>query len=357
LRILFILAINWLLLSSVEAKLNLAVSNATSGPASELGRDLNIGAELYFSQLKDLDVHLDKKDDGYEPGRTLVNTRDFVASGHDILCNYLGTPTTRAILNYTIAKQLSLITPYTGADFLRQKTATNVFNLRASYEQEAEFQAKYFIEQLQLVNIGIVIQADDFGLAFEKHFVRALKRHGLKPKFISRFKRNSNNVASAIAQVKKTKTEVLVFIGTYEPMAKLIKNVIRMKPNLIYSSVSFVSSDQLIKRIPESAKVLISEVVPNPMSCEFKECRLFRTLAEKKGVHINHGVFEGYLNAHWLTSALKNCQSQNRQPCISQVLQQEETELLGKKRQFNLDNRQLLNEVFATTQNLPQASF
>ncbi len=336
-----------------EAQVRLAVSNATSGPASELGHDLNNGAELYFSQLKGIDVVLDKKDDGYEPSRAMHNTRDFSASNHSILFNYLGTPTTKAVFNYVKAKGLTLFAPYTGADFLRHRDADFIFNLRASYEQEAEFQANYFIEQLKLVNLGIVIQADDFGLAFEKYFVEALKRHGVKPKFISRFKRNSNNVMKAASQINRVNVEAVVFIGTYEPMSTLINNMSKTKPDLIYSSVSFVSSDQLTRRISPATKLMVTEVVPEPKTCQFLECKLFRRLAKQNDVHINHGSFEGFLNAYWLSYALEGCREKQTTECVLQQLEQSRLELLGKQRNFNSNNRQLLDEVFVTSLNMP----
>lgn len=342
-----------MLACGVHAEVNLAISNATTGPASELGKDLNRGAELYFSQFPEFELILRKKDDGYEPGKAMDNTAEFASAGYKLLFNYLGTPTTKAIFNYIKKEQLALITPYTGADFLRHVSADNIFNLRASYEQEAEFQANYFVEKLQLTNIGIVIQADDFGLAFEKYFVEALHRYGIKPKFVSRFKRNSNNVMKAASQIKRINVDAVVFIGTYEPMATLINGMHKHKPDVIYSSVSFVSSDQLIDRIPLTTKLLVTEVVPNPATCPYFECRSFIELAKQNNVRVNHGSFEGYLNAYWLSNAIAACGKTASDDCILQNLTNLPIHLLGGQRKFNKPNRQLLNEVFITSLNLP----
>ena len=346
-------AISLFIAFGLQAKVDLAVSNATTGPASELGNDLNRGAELFFSEQSKSNISLHKRDDGYEPSRAMDNTVAFADAGHKLLFNYLGTPTTKAVFNYIRKEQLALIAPYTGADFLREQSAINIYNLRASYEQEAEFQARYFIEKLQLANIGIVIQADDFGLAFEKYFVEALRRHGVKPKFVSRFKRNSNNVMNAASQIKRVKVEAVVFIGTYEPMSTLINGMQKSKPELIYSSVSFVSSDQLIDRIPVTTKLLVTEVVPNPATCPYKECLTFLKLAKKHKVRVNHGSFEGYLNAYWLSNAIEACGDEVDEDCVLQQLSSMPIQLLGAERKFNKLNRQLLNDVFVTSLNLP----
>lgn len=353
LKAIYSLVFGLLITFGSAAKVSLAISNATTGPASELGNDLNRGAELYFSQFPEFGLTLIKKDDGYEPGKAMLNTVDFADAGHKLLFNYLGTPTTKAVFNYIKRKELALIAPYTGADFLRHPSANNIYNLRASYEQEAEFHANYFIEQLQLANIGIVIQADDFGLAFEKYFVEALRQHGVKPRFVSRFKRNTNDVMKAAAQIKKVNVEAVVFIGTYEPMSTLINGMHSTKPDLIYSSVSFVSSDQLIDRIPVTTKILVTEVVPNPATCPHHECLNFIKLAKEHDVHVNHGSFEGFLNAYWLSNAISACGDSVSESCILQKLEQTPIHLLGTQRKFNKLNRQLLNEVFVTSLNLP----
>lgn len=350
---LFVSVVLLLLAFSSLAKVSLAVSNATSGPAGELGKDLNQGAELYFAEQSKLNVLLDKKDDGYEPSLAMQNTVEHVNNGHKLLFNYVGTPTTKSIINYAYVKRLTLVTPYTGADFLRQRSANHVFNLRASYRQEAELQAEYFIEVLKLKKVAIVIQADDFGLAFEKYFVSALNNYGLKPVFISRFKRNTSDVSKLAAKVNDADIQAIAFIGPYEPMSALINQTFQHKSDLVYSSVSFVSSSQLIKRIPKQTKLFVTEVVPNPNSCQFAQCQQFRKLAEKHSVAINHTTFEGYLNAYWLASALKACNANNNTQCITEQLAKQEINLLGQSRRFDQQSRQLLNEVFTTLVNLP----
>lgn len=340
-----------------EGKVKLAVSNATSGPASELGRDLNRGAELYFSAASATPVELDKRDDGYEPNQAMQNTMDFAAVGHQLLFNYVGTPTTKSIINYTYAKKLALITPYTGADFLRQASAIHIFNLRASYQQEAELQAKYLVEQLGLSKVAIVIQADDFGLAFEKFFVNELDRYGIKPTLIARFKRNSKDVSKVVSQINKAKLDAVAFIGPYAPMAALVNQTYQQQPDLVYASVSFVSSAQLASRIPRSTKLLVTEVVPDPKACQFIECQRFRAQAKKQDVTINHGTFEGYLNAYWLDSALANCQPDFAKLCVTKQLSEQKVKLLGKTRAFQKQNRQLLNEVYTTVFNLPKPKY
>lgn len=352
-RIVFAFVLLCLFANSVKAEIVLAVSNATTGPAGELGKDLNRGAELYFSEHATTPIKLDKKDDGYEPSLAMQNTIEHVNNGHQLLFNYVGTPTTKSIINFAYAKDLTLITPYTGADFLRTPSASHVFNLRASYRQEAQLQAKYFVETLKLNKIAIVIQADDFGLAFEKYFITALSNYGLKPKFISRFKRNTSDMSKLAAKVNSADIQALAFIGPYEPMSALVNQTFSKKQNLIYSSVSFVSSNELIKRIPSATKLLVTEVVPNPNNCQFKLCSDFRKAAKKNDMAFSHATFEGYLNAYWLYMAIKSCGNSSGASCIEQGLAELPISIFDEQRKFDKSSRQLLDQVFTTRVNLP----
>ena len=337
----------------VIAKVTLAVSNAQSGPAANLGIDLNKGAQLYFNSINDIDIELAVKDDGYEPDKTVFNTRMFYSDGQQLFFNYVGTPTTKSVFNFLNAKHLPLITPFTGADFLRAHSAQNVFNLRASYEQEAMSQVKYLVEQLKLKNIAIIIQADDFGLAFEKYFIRALTKKKLRPTFVSRFKRNTLQIEKAVGHLRASNAQAVLFVGTYEPMAALIKQTTVNKPEMIFASVSFVSSLALQKRISSNTKLLVSEVVPNPNTCQFEECKKLRKL--NKHQPLSHGVLEGYLNAKWLLPALTACEKQSSiKSCVANYLTKNRIHLLGKERHFEQSNRQVLNQIYFTVMNLPK---
>lgn len=329
----------------------LAVSNVTRGPAQKLGQDLNNGAQLYFSQSSASHVNFQFKNDGYEPEQALLNTKYFVEQGHTLLFNFVGTPTTKAIANHIHHLPILLVTPFTGADFLRVPEARHVFNLRASYQQEAEFHSRYLINQLGLRKIGIVLQADDYGLSFTKYFERELAASNLMPVLLTRVKRNSQFVSTAVEALKRADIEAVVFIGTYEPLTEIINQTFSDKPDLIYASVSFAASDHVLPQIPDTAKVFFTEVVPDPNSCDFDECHLFRSLAGDKYSSLTRGQFEGFINALWLDSAISAC-DQVSLGCISDKLTYSSMTLFGESMVFDENSRQLANRVFYSSQNV-----
>jgi len=85
-------------------------------------------------------------DDRYEPINAVSNTERLI--DHDkvfALLNFLGTPTTRAILPMVSESNIVLLGPISGAELLRQPIQPFVFNTRASYREEAEMLVSHLV--------------------------------------------------------------------------------------------------------------------------------------------------------------------------------------------------------------------
>jgi branched-chain amino acid transport system substrate-binding protein len=364
-RLIFLVAIVLNCLSTLAvADVKLGVSNAQQGPSSQLGLSLNLGAEIYFSSVNQQggtngqQIQLIKMDDGYEPINTVANTKSLLKQNVLALFNFVGTPTSKAIMPLVNRWDSLYITPFTGADFLRQPSANNVFNLRASYQQEAYAQVEYLLQHQKIKSFGTVIQADAFGLAVEKYYRTALKKHGLDETLVVRFRRNTLDIEKAAQQLKENSIEAVLFVGTYAPLTSLISLGDDADYKPIYSSVSFVSSQTLFSELKavnsDHNRVLVSEVVPNPKNCTFTVCEQFREAAKQHQLStLNHVHFEGFLNAKWLSEALNNCPAPITKTCLKHQLQTHTLTFLGKPHQLNPNNRQMMNEVYFSRLNLP----
>lgn len=348
-----------LVLAETTTTIKLGVSNATEGPAARLGTDLNAGAELFFSSLEFSQtlpfhqVQLVKYNDSYEPDLTVFNTRNLVNKHVTALFNYVGTPTSSAIMGIVNNREIPFITPFTGADFLHRYSAQHVYNVRSSYEQEANAQIDYLVNELKLKRIGILIQADEFGLAFEKYHLQALAKHGMSPVTITRFKRNSTDIKPAKNKLLANNVEAVLFVGTYQPLNVLIREMAKVNSHPIFATVSFISSDVLTQIMPKDTKLLVSEVLPNPYQCSFKLCEEFVAEVKKAGwVHANRVHFEGFINAKYFTLAAAQCSKQVTRECLKLALENVELDF-GSKQRFIKERRQMFNEVYLNLVNLP----
>jgi len=341
-------------------EIRLGVSNATQGPAFRLGVDLNTGAELYFNSrqfkqlLPDVSVKLVKYNDGYEPDNALYNTKELLKQDVLALFNYVGTPTSKAVMATVNSHGIPYITPFTGADFLREQTATNVFNFRASYEQEVEAQMAYLVNNLNLKKIGILIQADEFGLALERYHIKAFREYNLTPAVVTRYKRNTLDVARVAKKMANAKVEAVLFVGTYHPLNEVIRIMAFQRQEPVFASVSFISSQVLFDLIPKSSKVIITEVVPDPLICQLPLCRLFVEEATAAKVsNINRVHFEGYLNAMYFSLAASQCRTNIDRHCLMKSLEDSQFSWGDKVLTFSKQLRQMNNSIYLNLKNLP----
>lgn len=289
--------------------LTLGISNATSGPNKDLGIELNKGAQAYFdlynkSSNAQKRIKIVALDDGYEPELTYKNTVLLAEQfGADILFNYVGTPTSKAILPLLHKYNIPYFSPFTGANFLRSRNNNYIVNLRASYYQEAEHQVRYFVDRLKLRSVALFIQADDYGLEASKGFNASLKKRDITHFPELRYKRNTNNIDSAIELIQTHQPDVIFTVGTHQPLSKLIKYIDDQKLNIKIVALSFTNSTELIEHIPLSTEFYFTTVVPNPWTSASKIAKQYRNLMPDKIYSFNS--FEGYINAWVLTQILE----------------------------------------------------
>ncbi len=345
------------------AKIKLGMSNALTGPTAQLGLQIKKGAEVYFNQLNKQGgisgrkVEIISLDDGYEPVNTVSNTRKLIDEDKVFaLFGYVGTPTSHAILPLIQQKNIPYLMPFTGADFLRQPIVKNIINLRASYNQEVEAQINFLVQYKNFKNIGLLIQADEFGLSVERAYNKALKNHGLTPVLTARYKRNSENIGAALRKLKHTPMQALVFAGTYSPMSRLINKGVEQNFTPFFSTISFVSSKELFKRLKYPSKVLVTEVMPEPSQCSLTICKNFIKDMLAAGVEKSTSVqFEGYINAYVFAYAAKQCGKDLTRDCLLNKLENTQLKLTSTNNtnkieqlniHFSANNHQGLDKIY-----------
>ena len=212
-----------------ENTIKVGMSNALTGPTSNLGQALNQGTLIYFKQLNNSGgingqkVELISLDDGYEPQKAVINTKTLIQHDNVLaLLNFLGAPTSHAILPILKQTNIPYLMPVTGADFLRVPAINNIFNLRTSYLQEAQAQIDYLVKEKGFSRMALVIQADEFGLAAQRSYVKILKKYNLEAVVNERFKRNSSDMESVVNRLKAIPLDAVIFVGTYHPFVNLL---------------------------------------------------------------------------------------------------------------------------------------
>ena len=292
-------------------------SAAFSGPAMQLGRDMNLGAKTYFQSVNDRGgvfgrkIDLRTKDDGYEAARAAQNTKEFIEQDKVFaLFGYVGTPTSNAALPIFTPAKVPFVGPLTGANSLREPFNRYVFNIRASYFDETE----RIVEQLVTVGItkiAVFYQNDAYGKAGLEGVTRAMAKRNLKVAATATVERNSADIAAARQVLAQADPAAIVQISAYASCAALIKDMKKGGYNGQFINVSFVGSKALADTLGTDGRgVVISQVMPFPYSKVLAIQREYAQAMGKADVGaMNFGTMEGFIAAKVFTEALRRAGS------------------------------------------------
>jgi ABC-type branched-subunit amino acid transport system substrate-binding protein len=296
-----------------SSRIILGQSAAFTGPAAQLGIQMNAGAKLYFDHLNasgginGQHVEIRTLDDGYEPERCKANTEKFIKDEVLALFGYVGTPTCLAALPLVNEAKVPLFGPFTGAEALRDPFSKWVFHLRASYYDETGLIVKQLTE-LGLKKIAVFYQNDAYGKAGLEGVRRALKPLGLEPVALGTVERNTVNVAQAVSEIVAKSPDTVVQISAYKSCAAFIREARKAGYGGTFYNVSFVGTQALADELgKEGNGVMISQVMPFPFSTTTPISREYTDAVAKAGSNFkpNYSSMEGYLAAKVLAEGLR----------------------------------------------------
>lgn len=321
-----------------DTQIVIGQSAPLTGPAAQLGIRLRMGIEAYFKQVNadggvaGRTLKLVSLDDGYEPPRAVANTKTFIDGGDVFaLLGYVGTPTTLAAKPLIDNAGIPLIGPFTGAMGLRTPVDPYIFNIRASYNDETRKIVDQFLF-LGLKKIAVFYQDDAYGMAGLTGVQKALAAHGLKPVATGTVKRNTVDVAAALASILPAKPDLIVEVGTYTEVAAFNQQAIAKGYGGQFANVSFVGSEALAKALgPQGNGVIITQVVPFPFSTVTPLVREYQAAMNAAG-HKNDYDFtslEGYIDAKVLVLALRKAGKALTRPSLIDALNNMSNENLG----------------------------
>jgi len=287
-----------------------------SGPAAQLGQQMNQGAKLYFNAvnaaggINGRKIELKVLDDFYEPDAAARNTKTLIDNTKVFaLFGYVGTPTSLAALKLATPAGVPFFAPYSGAMALREPFARNVFHVRASYNDETAA----IVQQIRttgLKRIAVIYNEDAYGKAGLDGVQRALGTaagQGVTLVAQASVPRNTADVKSAVGTVLAQKPEAIVVISAYQTVAALVKDAQAQGYAGQFYNVSFVGTKALANTLGKAGGgVIISQVMPYPYSGASPLVRDYQKLLKSDGISdFDYGSIEGYIAARVFVEGLK----------------------------------------------------
>lgn len=291
----------------------LGQSAPLTGPAAQLGLQMQLGAKAYFDAVNaaggvgGLPIVLKTLDDGYDPVRCKANTEKFIQEDVFALFGYVGTPTSLAALPLATSAKIPFIAPFTGAEALREPFNKLVFHVRASYYDETELIIKQ-LTQLDLKKIAVFHQNDAYGQAGLKGVQRALEKRGLQPAAVATVERNSVEVAAAVKALVPVRPEAIVQISAYKSCAAFIREARKAGFGGQFYNVSFVGTQALADELgKDAAGVVISQVMPSPFGTAVGLVNDYQQALHRLDAKAepNYTSIEGYVGARVVVDGLR----------------------------------------------------
>ncbi len=291
----------------------LGQSAALTGPAAQLGLQMNRGARVYFERLNaeggvnGRTIEIQALDDGYEPDRCAANTKALIAGDVFALFGYVGTPTGLAALPLVNASDIPLLGMFTGAEALREPFSRNIFHVRASYYDETALIVKQ-LTNLGLKRIAVFRQSDSYGQAGLDGVLRALKAQNLQPTAVGLVERNTVDVAAAVKVILPTRPDAVVQISAYKSCAAFIREARKAGYGGTFHNVSFVGTQALADELgKDGLGVVVSQVMPFPYTTATAIAREYLDAVKRAGgdATANYSSMEGYVCAKVFAEGLR----------------------------------------------------
>jgi ABC-type branched-subunit amino acid transport system substrate-binding protein len=300
-------------LAQSERRIVLGQSAAFTGPAAQLGIQMNRGARLCFDAanaaggINGAQIELRTLDDQYEPDKCRANTDAFIKDDVFALFGYVGTPTSLAALPLVNQNKMPFFGPFTGAEALRDPFSRHVFHVRASYYDETALIVKQ-LTSLGLKRIAVFRQNDSYGQAGYDGVVRALKALNLEPVGVGLVERNTVDVAAAVKAIVPTQPDAVVQISAYRSCAAFIREARKAGYGGTFYNVSFVGTQALADELGRQAMgIVVSQVMPFPFSLTTPISREYLAAVQRAGGDNkpNYSSMEGYVAAKVFVEGLR----------------------------------------------------
>ena len=285
-----------------------------SGPVAAGVKETAAGAKLYLDHvnaaggIRGEAVTLVSLDDKFEPAIAAANARELITH-KNVLALFLtrGTPHNQAILPLLSEYNVPLIAPSTGAMSLHKPVNPWVFNVRASYQHEANRAIRH-LSLVGLAKIGIVQVNDSFGSDAVKGALEAFTQVDGKPLFTETYDREKPDFTKIQAAVASQSPQAILFLGSGSAVVNGVKAIRAAGSHAQIVTLSNNASDGFIKALGDNATgTIVTQVFPYERSLAspmVKEARQLQKAATGDD-RVTPAMLEGYAGAKVLVEGLR----------------------------------------------------
>ena len=283
-----------------------------SGPVAAGVKEITDGAKLYIDTVNAAGgvhgqkIELVSMDDKFEPPLAAQNAKVLIED-KNVLALFLnrGTPHSEGILPLLEQHGVALIAPSTGAMVLHQPVRKYVFNVRATYQREAE-KAVTHLQTMGITRIAVVHADDSFGLDGLEGANKGFAKANFKPVAIIKADRGKPDFKTIIPAITSKDSQAVVWIASGNAVADGVKALREARSAAQVVTLSNNASAGFIKSLGEQARgVVVTQVFPYERSYAYGFIKEAMVLAKEKKMELSPAMLEGYAAAKVLVEGLR----------------------------------------------------
>ena len=299
------------LAGAASAQIRIGQTAGFTGTVAASVKEATDGARLYFDAVNarggvnGQKIELISLDDKFDPALALDNARKLIDQGVISLFLNRGTPHTQGIMPLLTEAKVPLVGPSTGAMALHAPVHPWLFNVRATYQREAE----RAVQHLSLVSIQrlAIVQVDDtFGADAAVGVLRGLKNAKLEPVAYEKYDRSKPDFTAVIPKVVAGDPQAVFFIGSGTAVIDGMKALRAAGSRAQMVTLSNNASAGFVKGLGNIAHgTIVSQVLPSERSLGVPIVKEAADLAKAKGIELTPAALEGFASAKVLVEGLR----------------------------------------------------
>ncbi|MBJ2157274.1 ABC transporter substrate-binding protein [Variovorax sp. IB41] len=296
------------------AQIVIGQSADLSGLVSASVKEAILGSQLVIDQVNAQGgingerIEVIRLDDGFDPKRSVENTRILIEDKKVVaLLLNRGTPNALAVIPLLDKYGVPLVGPSTGAMALHQPVPKNIFNVRSTYQREAE-KAVQHLHTIGIQRIGVVQEQDsafatDAMVGANKGFESAKT----KPAVVVPADRRKPDYGTIVPPLTQANVQAVLWIASGTAVTEGVKALRAAGSAAQVITLSNNAASGFIKELgTSSGGVIVTQVLPYERSFGHPLIKEAMALAKAKGQNeLSPALLEGFVATKVLVEALR----------------------------------------------------
>jgi branched-chain amino acid transport system substrate-binding protein len=300
-----------------------------TGPVGAGVKETTEGARIYFDSVNakggihGQKIELISLDDKFDPKLAAENARKLIEE-KNVLTMFLtrGTPHTQAVIPVLEKHRVPLVGPSTGAMALHAPLQKYIFNVRSSYQREAE-KAMLHLQTVGITRVGIVHVDDSFGADALVGAQKGLANAQLESVAIEKFDRVNPNFKPIAIKLQAANVQAVLVIGAGQSVAEALTEIRATGSAAQIITLSNNASAGFIKSLNGNGRgVVVTQVFPNERSISYALVKEAQTLALEQNIYaVSPAMLEGFTAAKVLVEGLRRSGAKPSREKLLQALE------------------------------------